>query len=40
LLHVGAAREGAAVAAQDGDVRLIVGVEAVERVAQYADQLV
>ena len=40
LLHVGAAREGAAVAAQDGDVRLVVGIEAMQRIAQHADQLV
>ena len=40
LLHVGAAREGAAGAAQDGDLRRLVGVEAVQRVAQRADQLV
>ncbi len=40
LLHVGAAREGAAVAAQDGDMRRLVGVEAVQRLAQRADQLI
>ena len=40
LLHVGAAREGAAGAAQDGDVRGLVGVEAMQRIAQRADQLV
>ena len=40
LLDVGAAREGAAVAAQDGDLRLVVGVEAMQRIAQRADQLV
>src|SRR5579883_1591694 len=40
LLHVGAAREGAAVAAQDRDVGLVVHVEAMQRLAQDADQLV
>jgi hypothetical protein len=34
LLHVGAAREGAAGAAQDRDLRRLVGVEAVQRLAQ------
>src|SRR5260370_34858584 len=40
LLDVGAAREGAAGAVQDGDLCLVVGVEAMQRVAQHADQLV
>ena len=32
LLHVGAAREGAAAAVQDGDLRRVVHVEAMQRV--------
>src|SRR6266851_1486377 len=40
LLDVGAAREGTARTVQDGDVRLVVGVEAVQRIAQHADQFV
>src|ERR1700730_3185911 len=40
LLDVGAARESAARAMQDGDVRLVLGVEAVQRIAQCAHEFV
>ena len=40
LMHVGAARKGAAVAADDRDVRLRVEVEAPKRVRQMPHQLV
>ena len=40
LMHIGAARKGAAVAANDRDLRLGVEVEMPERVGQMAHQLV
>ena len=40
LLHVGAAREGAAAARDDRDLRLVLHVEPVQRVRERADQFV
>src|SRR5437899_12003649 len=40
LLYVGATGKGAAIAAQDGDMRLLVAIEAVQRVAQRTHQFV
>jgi hypothetical protein len=40
LMHIGAARKGGAVAANDRDLRLGVEVEMPERVGQMAHQLV